>query len=99
VCPPNQGSEELLTLEADAVALCCNSSSSLQPEQCFTGAATIGGKQKLPLRATPRKKTTAIGKDGQDRKEFPQKVQHVACCGTTAQRGVIGPGDITRGSL
>lgn len=65
---PNQSSEELHILEANTVALCSNSTSSPQPEQYFTGVATRGGKEKLPLKATPGKKSTATEKDWQDRK-------------------------------
>lgn len=99
MCPPNQSSEELLTLEANTVALCCNSSSSLQPEQCFTAAAATGGKEKLRLRATPRKMNMTREDSFQDRKALLQKAQHLASCGRTGQRGVIGPGNIRRGSL
>lgn len=91
---PNQNSEDLLTLEANTVVLYCNSFSA--PEQRFTGAATTGGREKLPFRATPKKNCTALEEGCQDRKELPQKVQHLVCCGMTGQTGVIGPGDIRR---
>lgn len=87
VYPSNHSSEGLLTLEANTVALCCNSFSSLQPEQCFTGAATTGEKEILPLRM-PLGKTSMTMEEGcQDRKELLQKVQHLACCAMAGQRG------------